>query len=415
MYRRTDLDSCPGLLSIIIPATVAIMMPFLSPVVVGGLVDTGGWTEKDAGLLVSTEMGVLAWSGLAGLLWLNRMSWKLVSVLAISLMLVGNLASVFFYQSGEALLISRTIAGAGAGTLTALAYGSLARSAKPHRNYGLYSMSQMSMAMLFLAVLPVLIAGEGTGKTGFISSLLVWLGVPIAVGMKAFYVIMVGLSSLALLLSLGWFPLRPPAPAVTITTRSPALFWIFPGIMLIAILMLMMSQQAFWTYSERIGTAAGLNRSSIGTVLALGAFAGLLGASTATLIGNSLARPATIMIIFCIHIASLCCFLFTLNIYLFALGIFLHKFSWNFTIPYQLGMLAEVEKSGKAAVLSTVVTSFGISAGAGFAAFVVGDFGYRGVILGAMGFAVTYTLLMLLMHFQLSGARPAAYTSSPAR
>jgi predicted MFS family arabinose efflux permease len=242
---------------------------------------------------------------------------------------------------------------------------------------------------------------------------LTWLGVPVAVGMKAFYIIMVGLCSAALLLSLGWFPQRQPPAAPVIAIRSAALYWVFPGIMLLAIVALMMSQQALWTYSERIGTAAGLNRSSIGTVLAFGAFAGLLGASTATLIGNSLARPVTILIIFCIHIASLTCFLFTLNIYLFALGVFLHKFSWNFTIPYQLGMLAEVEKSGKAAVLSTVVTSFGISAGAGFAALMVGDFGYRGVVFGGMTLAVVYTLLMLLLHFQMS--RPAAYTSSPAR
>ena len=413
MHRNVNLNSFAGLISIIFPATVAILMSFLSPIVVGGLVDTNGWTERDAGLLVSTEMAVMAWSGLAGLLWLNRLSWKTVSVVAIGLLLGGNVASIFTYQSSEALLISRVFAGAGAGTLTALAYASLARSERPHRNYGLYSMSQMGMAMIFLTVLPVLLTGRSTEEAGITGSLLNWLGIPLGLGMSAFYITMAALGTIALLLSLIWFPQRPTTVDTVIARRSSINSWILPGTMLVAIVVLMMSQQSFWTYSERIGVNAGLNRSSVGSVLALGALAGFIGAGAATLIGNKISRPAVILMIFAVHIVSLASFLLTLNIYLFALGILLHKFSWNFTIPYQLGMLAEIEKTGKAAVLSTVVTSFGISAGAGFAALVVGDFGYKGVIFGSMSLAVIYAGLMLFVHAHMS--RPASYTSSPAR
>lgn len=405
---NTELNSYRGLISLIFPATVAIMLPFLSPVVVGGLVDASGWSEKDAGLLVSTEIGVFAWAALSGLLWLNRIPWKWASLLGSSLLLVANLASLLFHESHTGLQISRAVSGAGSGILIALAYGSLARTTKPHRNYGFFSMSQMSMAIIFLAVLPVMLAGEN--ETGFISNVLHAVGIPTGVGMSAFFAVMLLLSTLSLLLALFWAPLRPTVAAPKLSSDG-TIQWLFTGVMLLAIFTLMVSQQGFWTYSERMGVAADLSRSSIGTVLAFGAFCGLLGASSATAIGNNLPRPLVILLIFTIHILGLTCFLLPLNIYLFMLGVFLHKFSWNFMIPYQLGMLAEVEKTGKAAVLSTFITSTGISAGAGFAAFMVEDFGYRGVIYGGMTFAACYTLLMLFLHFS---ARPVQRLTNKA-
>jgi len=295
--------------------------------------------------------------------------------------------------------------GAGAGLVTAIAYGGLARSEKPHRNYGLFTMSQMIMAMTLLTLLPVLLAGEISNQASIVSSMLSWVGIHSAIGMKAFFGIMVCLSFLGLVLAFRWFPERPAVVSTLRNIQSPSMCWVLPGVMLLAIFTVMLSQQAFWSYSERIGMAADLNRSSVGTVLALGALSGLLGAGCATIVGNFVTRPVIIALIFVIHIAAMSFFFFDLNIYLFAIGIFLHKFAWNFTTPYQLGMLAEVENSGKAAVFSVVISAFGVAAGAGFAALVVGNFGYREMIMGVMGFAVVYSLLMLFLHFRLSATR----------
>lgn len=409
MSLNTDSDSPLALLSIIFPATIAMMMPFVSPVVIGGLVDTVDWTEKDAGILVSTELGVLALTAVAGLLWLDRIPWKFLSLFGLALMLSGNLFAVFFYESSESLYVSRVAAGIGAGVLTTLAYSGLARSANPHRNYGLFTMSQMAMAMLLLGVLPVLIAGESSDQASFVTRCLAWLGVATPIGIEAFFIIMLTLSAVGFALSLAWFPGQSWVVSPTTDSHAQKIYWLLPGLMLLSIFALMLSQQAFWSYSERIGVSADLNRSSIGTVLALGALAGFVGAFCATLVGNALPRPLVIALIFSTHLSALSLFLSPLNIYIFTLGVFLHKFSWNFGVPYQLGMLAEIENSGRAAVLSVVISAFGVSAGAGFAAIMVGDYGYRGMILGVMMFALLYTVLLLLVHFRLKVPRQLEY------
>ena len=402
--REQELDSTRGLASLIFPASVAVMIPFLSPVIVGGLVDAAGWSERQAGLLISVEMGAFAWSGVAGVLWLNRAPWRVVSLAACALLLAANLASCFV-TSEAALMGWRTVSGIGAGTLIALCYGALARTRKPHRNYAIFSMNQMALAIVCLAFLPVAINGNEGDPNSMAAVVLGALGITQALGMNAFFTTMLVLGLLGTVCVALWIPARPEKPQ-TPEGKAAHTNWLFAIAMLVAIFALMVSQQGLWTYAERIGVSADISRSSVAGVLTLGALAGLVGASTASAVGDRFSRPLVITVIVALHLGALAVFLFELTAFTFLLGILLHKFTWNFMIPYQLGIMALIERGGTAAILSTFITSTGVSAGAAIAAFMVTDFGYRGIVLESMLFAVAYMVIMMGVNARLqSGVR----------
>ncbi len=403
--RARVLDTPTGLLSLIFPASVAVMVPFLSPAIVGGLVDAAGWTEKQAGLLVSVELGAFAWSGIAGVLWLKRVSWRLVSLSACGLLVTANLASGLV-TSEAALIAWRLVSGIGAGTLIALCYGALAQTRKPHRNYGFFSMNQMALAIVCLSFLPVAINGSDGDSDSITVAVLALLGVTQALGMNAFFGTMFVLGVAATVCAALWVPNRPEQrPAVQ--GKNLPTNWLFAIVMLGAIFALMVSQQGLWTYAERMGVSAGIDRSSVAGILSLGALAGLVGASAATAVGDRFSRPLVISVIVILHFCALSLFLSQLTALTFLLGILLHKFTWNFMIPYQLGMMAQVERGGTAAILSTFVTSMGVSAGSAIAAFAVADFGYRGVIFESVLFAAADLVIMLGVHAKLRSNRSA--------
>ena len=282
--REQKLDSTRGLASLIFPASVAVMIPFLSPVIVGGLVDAAGWSERQAGLLISVEMGAFAWSGVAGVMWLNRAPWRVVSLAACALLLAANLASCFVV-SEAALMGWRTVSGIGAGTLIALCYGALARTRKPHRNYAIFSMNQMALAIVCLAFLPVAINGNEGDPNSMAAVVLGALGITRALGMNAFFTTMLVLGLLGTICVALWIPTRPEKPQ-TPPGKAAHTNWLFAIAMLVAIFALMVSQQGLWTYAERIGVSADISRSSVAGVLTLGALAGLVGASTASAVGD---------------------------------------------------------------------------------------------------------------------------------
>ncbi len=397
------LDSPVALASLIIPATVGVMTPFLSPVTVGGLVDVAGWSEKDAGLLVAAEMNAFAWSGLAGVFWLNRVPWRVVSLTACCLFVFANIGSCF--SPKESLIAWRVMSGIGAGSLIALCYGALAQSAKPHRNYAFFSMSQMTLAMACLLVLPVAIR-MNEGDTSSVASMLRFFGVDNGLGINAYFGALAGLGIAATSAAL-WAPRRPTQAlqaSKALNGERNYVKLIITLAMLAAIFTLMASHQSIWTYAERLGTSAGIQPASLGLVLSFGTLAGFIGASSAAAVSTRINRPLVITIIFGLHLLALFVFLTSLNKTGFVIGILLHKFAWNFMIPYQLGMMAEIDRGGRAAIFSTFITSMGISAGAAIAAYSVSAYGYAGIVFASMTLAVGYFVIMQILDARLQPA-----------
>lgn len=372
------LDSPQSLIAFIYTGVVAASIIFVAPLLVGAMISSRGLSEQNAGLMISLETASLSLSALLGTLWLNRLDWQRVTQAAALMLTIGNLASLAA-ESFSTLLICRVISGLGAGTFVGLTYGALAQSRHPDRNFGLFSMGQLSYAAAALWLLPYVIDSYS---------------------LNGIYVVLTVLSVGALFMY-RWMPREHGSASRSLSavaqSDAPLRNMAPVFLMLLAIFLYFVAQSSIWTYAERIGLFAGFELADVGTALAVGAGAGFAGASFATWLNKRYGRVAPITLMISVKLTAL---YFLVNVEAFALFVTLIcmlKFSWNFLIPCQLGLLSEIDSSGKSAVVSSFITGMGLSAGAAMSAVIVNTHSYSGVTLLSAACCLTSLVLMLVV------------------
>lgn len=353
-----DINKLRCIVAFIYTGVISASVVFISPLMVGGMISSRGFSEQDAGLMISLETASLSLSALLGTLWITRLSWRRATQIAASLLLAGNLASLIA-DTLPMLLTCRFLSGLGAGSFIALTYGALAQSAHPDRNFGLFSMGQLLYAAASLWLLPYVVMDYS---------------------LNGIYVVLAVLATLALFMY-RWMP-HQHKPAVGATGHGTAIHQLAPIVLsLLAIFLFFAAQSSIWTYSERLGLFAGFEATDVGFALAIGAAAGFGGASCATWLNKRYGRFAPISVLIAVKLLALFFLLDNNGFALFVTLVCALKFSWNFIIPYQLGLLSEIDPSGKSAVISSFITGMGLSAGAALSALVVDGSGYDNIIL----------------------------------
>lgn len=372
-----DINSPRAIFAFIYTGVVSASVIFIAPLLVGGLIGSRGLTQQQAGLMVSLETAFISLAALLGAVWINRIHWQQVTKAAALLLLLGNLGSIAS-ESVAMIALNRCIAGFGAGSFIALTYGALAKSAGPDRNFGLFSMGQLGYAALSLWTLPRVLAEFGVNGIFVTLSLL----------------------SLGALLLFPWVPGHSQSDNLE-KKATDQTAWVPAGLMLAAIFVFLAAQSSIWTYAERMGVFAGFTLPDVGFALAAGAAAGFAGAGCATWITNRYGRLAPITLMVIIKFIALYGLQYQNPLVLFIGLICALKFTWNFLIPFQLGLLAEIDHSGRAAVISSFVTGMGLSAGAALAALTVEGDNYGAVLmLSATCCLLSYLLMLAVMKLQ---------------
>lgn len=375
VYQETmpSINDPRALFAFIYTGVIAASVVFIAPLLVGGMIVSRGFSEQQAGLMVSLETISLSLAALVGTLWINRLDWRRIVQIAALLILGGNLASLFATTIAP-LMLCRFVAGFGAGTFVALTYGALAQTAKPDRNFGLFSMGQLCYATGALWLLPQLLPAHS---------------------LNGIYAILSMLIAPALLFN-RWLPQQHKNITHT-TGLSANLQQLTPIVLMLgAVFLFFAAQSSIWTYAERLGLFSGLVLTDVGLALAVGAAAGFAGASCATWLSQRFGRLGPIALLVAVKLLAL---FFLLDKQAFALFVCLIcalKFSWNFIIPYQLGLLSAIDPSGKSAVISSFVTGMGLSAGAALSALVVNGEDYSQVIYLSAACCLISFLLMVM-------------------
>jgi len=368
-----SINDARALFTLIYTGVIAASVVFIAPLLVGGMIESRGFTQQQAGLMVSLETISLSLAALIGTLWINRLNWRRVTQLAAALILAGNLASLLAFELVP-LMACRFVAGFGAGTFVALTYGALAQTSKPDRNFGLFSMGQLGYAAGALWMLPYLLP---------------------TYSLNGIYGVLAILITPALLLH-RWLPHQHKNVSHR-TTHGFNLQQLLPIIvMLAAVFLFFAAQSSIWTYAARLGLFSGFALTDVGFALAVGAAAGFAGASYATWLSQRFGRLGPMGVMAAIKLSALFFLLDKQAFGLFVCLICALKFSWNFIIPYQLGLLSAIDPSGKSAVISSFVTGMGLSAGAALAALVVNGEDYRNVIYLSAACCLLSFLLMLM-------------------
>lgn len=365
--NRTSVYVCAGLVS----GAGALLLNVL-PVLFGALTERFGLGEHQLGnLAMAMNLGFGAF-GLASLLWIHRLSWRLISALS-SAVVVGAVLTVMRDPSYEMLLLIMALAGAGTGALYALAMTIFGDSSQPERAFGFKLGIETVPGALLLIVLPVAVAPVW----GFEGML-----ITIALAMVAMGI-----------LPLPWVPRRSERQldaseaAVRIaSTESRAIVWLS----LLASLVFLTGIMSVWAFLELMGKKTGLTSDTIGLVLALGFLINAGGGFIASAIGLKMGRFLPVAAVILAELLGLVALAQFSSLTSYVIGVICFLFSISFVLAYTFGVMAEFDLSGKLVALGALCLSLGAAFGPAAGGFLIEAFGYWAVLVfsGACSVAV---------------------------
>ena len=232
----------------------------LSPFMIGGFMDGLSLSERDAGSIASIEFFMLAVTAIIMAPVLPRLSYRRVGLLAVTLALFAQGASIFS-ASWTSLVLLRGLAGVGEGALYAVSLSIVAsHSSNPDKIYGYF---QVVWAAGSVALFPV--SGELTAAFAHRGILSLTAGVTLA------------LAPLLLLLP-HIRTERGDGSVAEVAYTSPLL-----GVMTFAAIVLYLTASAaIYAFSAPLGERAGLEASAVGYALTVMTLVGLAGAVAAT-------------------------------------------------------------------------------------------------------------------------------------
>jgi predicted MFS family arabinose efflux permease len=345
---------------------------YLIPLLLGAMVTDRGFTEQQAGLMASADLAGYAVTTFLTALLLNRFSWRRMAFLGIAVMLVANVATTFAHHAPTFAAV-RFLSGLGAGVLAAIANVSLGQTGNPDRNYGLL----FSASLLF-------------GTAGL------W-GLPLLLdrfGLNAAYFFIAALAVLVLIAATS-LPNSKATTAVASASGTGRRGWLPAGAVLLSVALFWMEQNAIYAYLERIGNASQLSAHFIGFCLGMANLSGFLGAALVAWLGTRFGRLGPLAVSMAMQLACLWALSGHVSsaAYLIALGCI--ALAWNVANPIQLGVLATVDKDGRALALAATVIGVGLAAGPALGAAVLTEGNYDAILWVAAGLAVISFVLVL--------------------
>lgn len=344
------------------------------PVLVGGMANEFHWGDVERGWLASADMAGSTIASLIVIRRVARLNWQWAARAAIAVVVAGNLASIFADGFGM-LMMLRILTGLGNGVILSIVFTGLCHSRDPDRLFGIYVLAQLILQALLLSTLPGVIAGLG----------MYWV-----------YVMLAAAAAASGLLT-GLFPSglagMTDARRVAATAAGPAastrgLHDIAPirtVIALAAQAIYFIAVAALWGYYEGIGREFSLSMTQIGNALAVSALAGMAGSVAVIILGVRAPRIFSMVAGTVVSIAAALMLIEGTGHTRYMISASLFNFAWNYTFPYQMGVLSQFDRQGSVAVISLLVQLTGLALGPALAALLLTGSGYDAILLACVG------------------------------
>ena len=355
------------------------------PIFVGALQDVLGFSTQQAGLIAAAEVFGGAFASILAALWIKRVNWRTAALFAIAVVVLGNILSSI-QTSYNALLAVRFVVGLlGEGTAFAVAISVISTTRETDRNFAFSIAAQVAFGVVAFAALPFAVAKWQIGG------------------------ILIPLAVLAVLFAptVRWIPAGSTrqieaGPGGAGASVAPALVAL--GVLLIWCIGL----GGIYAFEERIGVAAGLEKTTVGSALAVAIAVGFLGALAASAVADRWGRIPPVSVALVAQIAAIWLLQGELSWTSFVLIASVFHFFWNFTGPYLMGLVATSDLTGRIAVLMPAAQTGGFAVGTA----VAGNLMTGGSLLAANEVAAAGCALALLLFIPTALAARKRQTAS---
>jgi predicted MFS family arabinose efflux permease len=297
------------------------------------------------------------------------------------------------YQSYEAVLWLRLLAGIGAGVYTGIAVATIGGHSRPAFAFGLELFAFAGSQGAQLKLMPYL-------------------------SMEGIYITLIATYVVGLLF-ISWLPRRPADRALDVEVdveesggrhhaehkHVPAYV---PWLVLTAIVFTYINIGAYWTYIELSTVNSDASPEWVASMLWVSSVFSVIGCLFAVLLSNrfGLAKPLLVTLVFqaCIVVMLV----FGITNFKIAFSMFFFNFCWIFVDIYQSATIANVDHSGRFPAMIPAAQGLGNFLGPNIAASVLAwNFGYNGVFIMCAGASIAAMLVYLYMYLRLKKAIPA--------
>jgi len=397
VHHRTIFDDWRSLTIGIYMALVGYAVMVGLPVISTAWVNHLGFTEVEVGRIAGADLAGLAIGAVISALFVAKIDRRHMTVAAAAIAIGANILCVY-YQSYEATLWLRLVAGIGAGIYTGIAVATIAGHSRPAFAFGLE---------LFA------FAGSQGAELKFLPGL----------SMNGIYLVLAATFVVGLIF-ISWLPRRPAEKSLDVEVdveepdgdhhvdhqHVPAYV---PWMVLAAIVFTYVNIGAYWTYIELAASESEASPDWVASMLWVSSVFSVIGALFAVLLSNrfGLARPLLVTLIFqAVIVVMLISGINNVNV---AISMFSFNFCWIFVDIYQAATIANVDRSGRFPALIPAAQGLGNFLGPNLAASVLAfSFGYNGIFVLCGAASITAMLVYLYMYLALKKTIPALADAS---
>jgi len=340
-------------------ASAGLFYVNIMPALVDGLIHGAGFSNREAGMIGSSNVYGAALGALTAVFLVKRINWRAAAYGLLVGLICMDLASMTLH-SFEHLLVVRFLHGFIGGVLVGIGFSIIARTREADRTFGYLLLVQVGLGGVGLMLLPPLVPVLGTW---------VLFGA----------LIMFSVATLVMVPFLDSYPAGAEQKRAATTVdgrlrRGPLMLSLF------ATFLFQGGNMAVYAYAIGIGKAAGLGTGITSPALAIADWMAIGGAGLVILLSTRYGRtwPLTVAILVTAASTWMLHFSGIASVYVVAncvIGI-----TWAFGIPYLLGMCAEFDATGQMAALGGFASKMGLASGPMLAALVVGTSNYGLVI-----------------------------------
>ena len=346
------------LISAIYPVGPAAII--LMPLIVGGLVDSYGFSEQQAGVIATGEGIGLVLGLLTAALWVRSVTWRLALLIGLTTYAVLNFGSPLV-DGHAGILVLRFLSGFVGGGVFAIVVAALGDNREPDRAFGIAQAVQGLVMGALFAWAPSLMSDSGINSLFYLMAIL----------------------ALTTMIFVPQFPRRgvvdaAPVPADSagdLPSSAPILLYLglFGGFAYY------LAVFGFWGFIERMGIRAGLEESTIGYALGISQLAAICGALLAAGAAQRFGRFLPLLIALVGQLWVLWVLVGQFSAWAFYAGACAYQGLYVMATSYQLGVIAHLDSKGKFIVVMTALQGLGAALGPSIAAALIDDGAYSGI------------------------------------
>lgn len=373
--REVDVNARIAIFAMAWGLAYAYMFEAVLPGLIGGLVDSLGFTEADAGYVASAQLIGMLIGAVIATFSVRRVNLRVGTMIGLVVMVLIELASSTVHQAGT-LIVLRLISGTAAGFIAGLCAAGLSATKNPDGGFAVVIMLQFIVGAIGLYAMPHLVSSGGVAVAFYclaglgVTCLLLISKIPVAGHADEMYgEAMPSLLRLPVILTLG----------------SLLLYYIF--------------NNAVWAYLDRIGVDAGISVNTVGLALGVSMLGGILGAVLSMVIGVRLGRILPITIGLLLYMVGTAILGFRFDTVAYFGATFLLNATLAFVVAYMLGACAVLDGIGRVVVLGNMMIALGLALGPALAANLLVGTDYAWVIWSSVAGVGASLVFILLASF----------------